>query len=112
MCETRHSKGEFQQFHTVAGRWRHRGDWTKSARCRRHCSDDRRHLRDESRRALVSQSDELSDCAEVGLEALPGAITVAIVAPELAGGGPPEWTAAALAAAVAWKTDNPSFRWR
>jgi uncharacterized membrane protein len=49
---------------------------------------------------------ELSDRAEVGLEALPGAIIVAIVAPELASGGPPEWAAAALAAVVAWKTDN------
>lgn len=49
---------------------------------------------------------ELSDRAEVGLEALPGAIIVSIVAPELAGGGPPEWAAAALAAVVAWKTDN------
>jgi uncharacterized membrane protein len=49
---------------------------------------------------------ELSDRAEVGLEALPGAIIVAIVAPELANGGPPEWAAAALAAAVAWKTNN------
>jgi uncharacterized membrane protein len=49
---------------------------------------------------------ELSERAEVGLEALPGAIIVAIVAPELAGGGPPEWVAAGLAAVVAWKTDN------
>ncbi|WP_336135855.1 AzlD family protein [Natronomonas amylolytica] len=49
---------------------------------------------------------ELSDRAEVGLEALPGAIIVAIVAPELANGGPPEWAAAALAAVVAWKTNN------
>lgn len=49
---------------------------------------------------------ELSERAEVGLEALPGAIIVAIVAPELAGGGPPEWAAAGLATVVAWKTDN------
>lgn len=49
---------------------------------------------------------EVGERTEVGLETLPGAIIVAIVAPELAGGGPPEWTAAALAALVAWKTDN------
>lgn len=49
---------------------------------------------------------DVGERAEAGLEALPGAIIVAIVAPELTDGGPPEWTAAALAALVAWKTDN------
>ena len=49
---------------------------------------------------------DVGDRTEAGLEALPGAIIVAIVAPELAGGGPPEWIAAGLAGVVAWKTDN------
>lgn len=49
---------------------------------------------------------EVGERTEAGLEALPGAIIVAIVAPELAGGGPAEWSAAGLAALVAWKTDN------
>lgn len=49
---------------------------------------------------------EVGDRTEAGLEALPGAIIVAIVAPELAGGGPAEWTAAGLAALAAWRTDN------
>lgn len=49
---------------------------------------------------------DVGERTEVGLEALPGAIIVAIVAPELADGGPPEWTAAALAGVVAWKTEN------
>lgn len=49
---------------------------------------------------------DVGERAEAGLEALPGAIIVAIVAPELADGGPPEWTAAALAGLVAWKTGN------
>lgn len=49
---------------------------------------------------------DVGERTEDGLEALPGAIIVAIVAPELADGGPPEWTAAALAGVVAWKTEN------
>jgi uncharacterized membrane protein len=49
---------------------------------------------------------EIGERTEAGLEALPGAIIVAIVAPELAGGGPAEWTAAAVAAVVAVRTDN------
>lgn len=49
---------------------------------------------------------DVGERTEAGLEALPGAIIVAIVAPELAGGGPAEWIAAGLAALVAWKTDN------
>lgn len=49
---------------------------------------------------------ELDERTEAGLEALPGAIIVAIVVPELTSGGPPEWTAAALAGVVAWKTNN------
>lgn len=49
---------------------------------------------------------DVGERTETGLEALPGAIIVAIVAPELAGGGPAEWTAAALAGVVAWRTEN------
>ena len=49
---------------------------------------------------------DVGERTEAGLEALPGAIIVAIVAPELAGGGLPEWTAAGLAAVVARTTDN------
>ncbi|QLD88003.1 AzlD domain-containing protein [Natronomonas salina] len=49
---------------------------------------------------------DVGERTEAGLDALPGAIIVAIVAPELVDGGPPEWTAAALAAVVAWKTEN------
>jgi uncharacterized membrane protein len=49
---------------------------------------------------------EIGERTEAGLEALPGAIIVAIVAPELVGGGPAEWTAAAVAAVVAVRTDN------
>lgn len=49
---------------------------------------------------------DLGDRTEAGLEALPGAIIVAIVAPELASAGPAEWAAAGTAAAVAIRTDN------
>ncbi|MDR9429163.1 MAG: AzlD domain-containing protein [Natronomonas sp.] len=49
---------------------------------------------------------EIGERTEAGLEALPGAIIVAIVAPELAAGGPAEWTAAAVAVVVAVRTDN------
>lgn len=49
---------------------------------------------------------EVGERTETALETLPGAIIVAIVAPELAGGGPSEWAAATLAAIVAWRTDN------
>jgi uncharacterized membrane protein len=49
---------------------------------------------------------EVGDRTETGLEALPGAIVIAVVAPEPAAAGAAEWTAAGLAALVAWKTDN------
>lgn len=49
---------------------------------------------------------DVGERTEAGLEALPGAIIVAIIAPELASGGPAEWTAAGVAAVVAQKTDN------
>ncbi|MFC7139251.1 AzlD family protein [Halosimplex aquaticum] len=48
----------------------------------------------------------ISDRAEAGLEVLPGAIVVAVLAPELAAGGPPEWLAGAVVAAVALRTEN------
>lgn len=49
---------------------------------------------------------EVGERTEAGLEALPGAIIVAIVVPELADGGTPEWVAACMAAVVAWRTEN------
>lgn len=49
---------------------------------------------------------EISDRVEVSLEVLPGAIIVAVLGPELASGGPPEWLAGGVVAAVAWKTGN------
>ncbi|MFB6183684.1 MAG: AzlD family protein [Haloarculaceae archaeon] len=49
---------------------------------------------------------EVSDRAEAGLDALPGAVVVSILGPELAAGGPVEWLAAGLVAVVAWRTDS------
>jgi uncharacterized membrane protein len=49
---------------------------------------------------------DLGPRAEAGLEALPGAIIVSIVGPKLARGGLAAWTAASLAALVAWRTGN------
>lgn len=49
---------------------------------------------------------ELSDGVEVWLEALPGAILVAILVPELVAGGPREWAAGAVVLAVAYRTSN------
>lgn len=49
---------------------------------------------------------EISDRVEASLEVLPGAIIVAVLGPELASGGPPEWLAGGAVAAVAWKTGN------
>lgn len=49
---------------------------------------------------------EISDRVEASLEVLPGAIIVAVLGPELASGGPPEWLAGGIVAAVAWKTEN------
>jgi uncharacterized membrane protein len=39
------------------------------------------------------------------LEQLPAAILIALVVPSLARGGPAEWLAAAVVAALAWLTD-------
>lgn len=49
---------------------------------------------------------DIGERTEAGLEVLPGAIIVAIVAPELIDGGPAEWAAAAIATAVILKTDS------
>ncbi|WP_336034462.1 AzlD family protein [Halobacterium yunchengense] len=49
---------------------------------------------------------DLSERTEAGLDVLPGAVVVAFVAPALANGGVPEWTAAAATVVVARKTGN------
>lgn len=49
---------------------------------------------------------EVGDRVEGALEVLPGAIVVAVLAPKLAAGGPPEWLAGAVVAVVAWRTEN------
>lgn len=54
---------------------------------------------------LVTRLD-LSERVEVGLDALPGAVVVAFVAPALADGGVPEWAAAAATVVVARRTGN------
>jgi uncharacterized membrane protein len=43
---------------------------------------------------------------ETGLELLPGAIIVSILAPELVAAGPPEWGAGAVVVAVMWRSGN------
>ena len=48
----------------------------------------------------------MSDRLEAGLSVLPGAIVIAILAPELAQGGPAEWGAAVVVVGIAWRTDN------
>lgn len=49
---------------------------------------------------------DLSPRVEAGLEALPGAIIVSILAPELVGGTLATWLAAAVVLVVAWRTDS------
>lgn len=49
---------------------------------------------------------ELSDRARTGLEALPGGIVVAIIAPTLLQGGAAEWLAAGIVVVVAARTDG------
>ena len=49
---------------------------------------------------------ELSDRLEAGLTVLPGAIVIAVLAPELAAGGPAEWGAAGLVLVVMWRTES------
>jgi uncharacterized membrane protein len=48
----------------------------------------------------------VSERIEAALEVLPGAIVVAVLGPELAAGGPPEWLAGSVVAVVAWRTEN------
>lgn len=54
---------------------------------------------------LLSQF-EVSDRLEAGLSVLPGAIVIAILAPELVAGGPAEWGAAGATGLVMWRTEN------
>ncbi|ARS89491.1 AzlD family protein [Natrarchaeobaculum aegyptiacum] len=49
---------------------------------------------------------EVSDRLEAGLEVLPGAIVIAVLGPELASGGPAEWSAAAVVLVVMWRTES------
>lgn len=49
---------------------------------------------------------DLSERAEAGIDALPGAVVVAFVVPALADGGVPEWIAAGATLAVARRTGN------
>ncbi|MEA5388677.1 AzlD domain-containing protein [Haloarculaceae archaeon H-GB11] len=49
---------------------------------------------------------EPSERAEAGLDALPGAVVVAILAPELVGSGPPGWLGAAVVALVTHRTGS------
>lgn len=49
---------------------------------------------------------EVSDRIEAGVSVLPGAIVVALLGPELANGGPPEWAATAVTIAVMGRTGN------
>lgn len=49
---------------------------------------------------------DVSPRLEAALGVLPGAIVVAIVGPELAAGGPAEWTAAGVVVLAMWRTEN------
>ncbi|GAB6880606.1 hypothetical protein JCM17823_28800 [Halorubrum gandharaense] len=49
---------------------------------------------------------EVSDRVQAGIDVLPGAIVIALLGPELADGGPPEWAAAGLTLLVMWRTGN------
>ncbi|WP_226005496.1 AzlD family protein [Natrinema salinisoli] len=49
---------------------------------------------------------EVSERLEAGLSVLPGAIVIAILAPELATGGPAEWSAAGIVVLVMWRTES------
>jgi len=49
---------------------------------------------------------ELSPRTRAGLEAVPGAIVVSILGPELVAAGPAEWGAGGVAVLVAWRTDS------
>lgn len=49
---------------------------------------------------------DVSDRVEAGFNALPPAILISVVAPELVTGEPSEWGAALVVILVAWKTEN------
>jgi uncharacterized membrane protein len=49
---------------------------------------------------------DTSERIEAGLEVLPGAIIVSILGPELASGGPAEWSAAAVVLVVMGRTES------
>ncbi|RQG88889.1 AzlD domain-containing protein [Natrarchaeobius halalkaliphilus] len=49
---------------------------------------------------------EVSERLEAGLSVLPGAIVIAILAPELTAGGPAEWGAAGVVLIVMWRTES------
>lgn len=49
---------------------------------------------------------DVSQRGEIWLKALPGAIVISIVAPEVASGGVAEWGAALVVLVVAVRTDN------
>lgn len=49
---------------------------------------------------------EVSERLEAGISVLPGAIVIAILGPELASGGPAEWSAAGITLLVMWRTEN------
>ncbi|WP_408959392.1 AzlD family protein [Natrinema sp. 74] len=49
---------------------------------------------------------EVSERFEAGLSVLPGAIVIAILGPELAAGGPAEWSAAGVVLLVMWRAEN------
>lgn len=49
---------------------------------------------------------DISERVRAGFDVLPGAVMVAFVTPALANGGPAEWGAAAVTAAVAHKSGN------
>lgn len=49
---------------------------------------------------------DVSERLEAGLSVLPGAIVIAILAPELAAGGPAEWGAAGVVLVLMWRTEN------
>lgn len=54
---------------------------------------------------LLSHLD-VSERTEAGLSVLPGGIVIAILGPELAAGGPAEWSAAGVVLLVMIRTEN------
>lgn len=54
---------------------------------------------------LLSHLD-VSERTEAGLSVLPGGIVIAVLGPELAAGGPAEWSAACVVLLVMARTEN------